>query len=331
MERVRIGERVMRSDLRTDTVTHTCLSDTESDSATSDASFEKVTLGVPPRTQPPAPGSMRVAAAPARAPRAFVRAPRRGPPPARHSSLADLLSDSSVAVLSYALSDVVAQVGEVSRPMCAVEDEACLARFEAEREVQAEAGRPRDDSAGVLSALDVDRLKRFATFGAMDGAVSHWWYHYVEAESAKWPAVSFLPEGPGRVAQMVAADMLVFSPFWCAFFLAAMTVLAWNQNTPGPGPGPKPPRGSLPNAVLVRLSNSWSTLYLGDLLAWIPLNSVLYGLVPADNRVQAFGVINLAYTAVLSWWSEKTRNAEAEETKPPPGEETRETRRRVPR
>ena len=275
---------------------------------------------------------MRVAAAPARAPRAFVRAPRRGPPPARHSSLADVLSDSSVAVLSYALSDVVAQVGEVSRPMCAVEDEACLARFEAEREVQAEAGRPRDDSAGVLSALDVDRLKRFATFGAMDGAVSHWWYHFVEAESAKWPAVSFLPEGPGRVAQMVAADMLVFSPFWCAFFLAAMTVLAWNQNPPGPGgPGPKPPRGSLPNAVLVRLSNSWSTLYLGDLLAWIPLNSVLYGLVPADNRVQAFGVINLAYTAVLSWWSEKTRNAEAEETKPPLGEETRETRRRVPR
>jgi hypothetical protein len=205
-----------------------------------------------------------------------------------------------------------------------------LARFEAEREVQAEAGRPRDDSAGVLSALDVDRLKRFATFGAMDGAVSHWWYHFVEAESAKWPAVSFLPEGPGRVAQMVAADMLVFSPFWCAFFLAAMTVLAWNQNPPGPGPGPKTPRGSLPNAVLVRLSNSWSTLYLGDLLAWIPLNSVLYGLVPADNRVQAFGVINLAYTAVLSWWSEKTRNAEAEETKPPPGEETREMRR-VPR
>ena len=163
-------------------------------------------------------------------------------------------------MLSYALSDVVAQVGEVSRPMCAVEDEACLARFEAEREVQAEAGRPRDDSAGVLSALDFDRLKRFATFGAMDGAVSHWWYQFVEAESAKWPAVSFLPEGPGRVAQMVAADMLVFSPFWCAFFLAAMTVLAWNQNSPGPGgPGPKPPRGSLPNAVLVRLSNSWST------------------------------------------------------------------------
>jgi hypothetical protein len=43
--------------------------------------LKKFTLGAAPRSHSPAPGSMRVAAAPARAPRAFVRAPRRGPPP----------------------------------------------------------------------------------------------------------------------------------------------------------------------------------------------------------------------------------------------------------
>ena len=59
-----------------------------------------------------------------------------------------------------------------------------------------------------------------------------------------------------------------------------------------------------------RLRSSWKTLYLGDFISWIPLNGILYGLVPMDNRVQAFGVINLLYTAILSFWAERTRRAE---------------------
>ena len=67
--------------------------------------------------------------------------------------------------------------------------------------------------------------------------------------------------------------------------------------------------------------------------------------MPVNNRVQAFGVINLLYTVVLSFWAERTRRAErladagvsveafdafgsnilpvARPTKKPPGEEPR--------
>jgi hypothetical protein len=46
------------------------------------------------------------------------------------------------------------------------------------------------------------------------------------------------------------------------------------------------------------------------LIAWIPLNCLLYGFVQVDHRVQAFGVINLLYTAVLSVWAEQMRKIE---------------------
>ena len=108
--------------------------------------------------------------------------------------------------------------------------------------------------------------------------------------------------GVSRVVEMVAADLIVFSPWWCALFLGAMAAMARRERRSASG-------GSGETAAR-RLRSSWKTLYLGDFIAWIPLNGILYGLVPVDNRVQAFGVINLLYTVVLSFWAERTWRAE---------------------
>ena len=110
--------------------------------------------------------------------------------------------------------------------------------------------------------------------------------------------------GVSRVVEMVAADLIVFSPWWCTLFLGAMAAMTHVDSDAAPSA-----RGA-GKAAARRLRSSWKTLYLGDFIAWIPLNGILYGLVPVDNRVQAFGVINLLYTVVLSFWAERTRRAE---------------------
>ena len=239
---------------------------------------------------------------------------RRGPKLSRALPLQELANDSGVALVSYVLSDYVAQVGELRQPTCDEWDEFCV----------------EPEERGKVSAK---RLRRFATFGAFDGVLSHYWYRWLDDAADTWPtfeAISGLGRSSGvaglirvqpladvpvdatavtdggvsRVVEMVAADLIVFSPWWCALFLAAMAAMTHFESDAAPSA-----RGA-GKAAMRRLRSSWKTLYLGDLIAWIPLNGILYGLVPVDNRVRAFGVINLLYTVVLSLWAERTRRAE---------------------
>ena len=239
---------------------------------------------------------------------------RRGPLLARVFPLQEVANDSGVALVSYALSDYVAQVGELRQPTCDEWDEYCV----------------EPEERGKVSAK---RLRRFATFGAFDGVLSHYWYRWLDDAADTWPtfqeisamgrssfveglvrvqpfagapvdANAVTDGGISRVVEMVAADLIVFSPWWCALFLAAMAAMTHFESDAAPSA-----RGA-GKAVTRRLRSSWKTLYLGDFIAWIPLNGILYGLVPVDNRVQAFGVINLMYTVVLSFWAERVRRAE---------------------
>ena len=262
------------------------------------------------------------ARAPAAAARAFggnaVRRSRarRGPLLARVFPLQEVANDSGVALVSYVLSDYVAQVGELRQPTCDEWDELCV----------------EPEERGKVSAK---RLRRFATFGAFDGVLSHYWYRWLDDAADAWPTFTEISRmahssgvaglgsvqpladasvdvnvnavadgGVSRVVEMVAADLIVFSPWWCALFLGAMAAMTHFESDAAPSA-----RGA-GKAVMRRLRSSWKTLYLGDFIAWIPLNGILYGLVPVDNRVQAFGVINLLYTVVLSFWAERTRRAE---------------------
>ena len=241
---------------------------------------------------------MRVATRPSpalfarRISRRTLRRARRGFRAPPSANLVDVASDSGVALVSYVASDLIAQFGEARRPLCAVEDEVCLLALSA-----------TDEEPSTSSDVNVERLRRYAAFGALDGVISHFWYGWLDEQSLSgaWPPLPGVPEASGRVAEMVAADIICFSPWWCALFLASMTAM----NHLG---DPARVEGLVP-AVRRRLRDQWSTLYFGDMLLWIPLNGILYGLVPVERRVQAFGFMNLTYTAVLSWWAERTRNA----------------------
>lgn len=270
-------------------------------------------------------GALMAARVPLGSPRAFhwrrARASRdRGPPPLRvvGPEAASLAADSSVALVSYVLSDFIAQKGEVARPTCDEWDTLCVEPLE-------------------QGQMSVNRLRRFAAFGALDGVISHYWYRWLDDAASGWPSLieittngvssandaSFVSvntltdtavtqitttDAVSRTVEMVAADMLVFSPWWCALFLSSMAAMS-HWETKDSSDESKTVNTTL-NAINRRLTSSWKQLYMGDLLVWIPLNGMLYGLVPVDHRVQAFGVINLLYTAVLSFWAERVRKLE---------------------
>ena len=160
---------------------------------------------------------------------------RRGPLLARVFPLQEVANDSGVALVSYVLSDYVAQVGELRQPTCDEWDELCV----------------EPEERGKVSAK---RLRRFATFGAFDGVLSHYWYRWLDDAADTWPtfqeisamgrssfveglvrvqpfagapvdANAVTDGGVSRVVEMVAADLIVFSPWWCALFLGAMAAM----------------------------------------------------------------------------------------------------------
>ena len=211
-------------------------------------------------------------------------------------SLAD---DAVIAVCGYIVSDLIAQASEDA------------------------ANDPRRESSiepegGDADGVDVERVCRYAAFGALDGAASHVWYNWLEGKAGTWcftllrrldelqgvdfdavlpSATTTLEVEVMETVEQVAADMVIYSPVWCVAFLAAMT---WMSEGPG--------------RVGQRLKEEWKTLYLGNLAFWVPANILIYGLTPVDHRVAAFTAINVLYTAGLSRWAESTPEARADET-----------------
>ena len=138
---------------------------------------------------------------------------------------------------------------------------------------------------------DFARTTRFAVFGAADGAVSHAWFLGLDAVVGESGSTfeTFLK---------VVADQLVYTPLFCVWFLAAFVVLEGRAAR------------SIPNVI----RNEWFELYRGNAGFFLPLTGIIYGTVPRDERVLAFGAGSLIYTWILSLWnsarSEKAAGAE---------------------
>ena len=136
-----------------------------------------------------------------------------------------LASDAAVAVASYIVSDLIAQSSERKVAASSVD-------------TRAPALVDPSPSAPALATWDARRLRRYATFGAMDGVFSHGWYTWLDDAVATWPGVATWPAGGVaggienanaaglRVAESIVADMTIFAPMWCAAFLTTMAVLA---------------------------------------------------------------------------------------------------------
>ena len=119
---------------------------------------------------------------------------------------------------------------------------------------------------------------RYSAYGLLDGCISHVWF-------GKLDQVVEIPSLPLATCTKVTLDLLLFTPVWCAAFLSFMAVLD------GKDAGK-------------RVKEEWLELYIGNVLAWLPANVVIYVLVPLQLRVISFGTYNLFYTTVLSFWAE---------------------------
>ena len=85
----------------------------------------------------------------------------------------------------------------------------------------------------------------------------------------------------------VAADQFVYTPLFCIWFLAAFVVLER-----------KNPR-TIPSVIRA----DWLEMYRGNAGFFLPLTGLIYGYVPRDERVLAFGAGSLIYTCFLSLWN----------------------------
>ena len=130
------------------------------------------------------------------------------------------------------------------------------------------------------ASFDGARTQRLGSFGVADGGVSHVWFLALDG---------VVGEGQGMLETAVktAADALVYTPLWCAWFLVAMALLEGRD------------LGSVP--AIVR--RDWLELFRGNLGFFLPLTSLIYGFVPREGRVLAFGVASLVYTTILSLWN----------------------------
>ena len=111
--------------------------------------------------------------------------------------------------------------------------------------------------------------------------MQHHWFGAAEAAAAPFAA-----DERAHAAVQVALDALVFSPVWAAAFLLAMSAL----------------QGRTPPECLQDLSENFSSLYTGDLAAWLPANAFIYSCVPLQMRVAAVSAVTLCYIVVLSGW-----------------------------
>ena len=143
--------------------------------------------------------------------------------------------------------------------------------------------------AGTPSGYDSARTNRFLVFGVFDGSLSHLWFDVLDKIVGEDGSLT-------ETLLKVASDACVYTPLWCCWFLAAFVVLEG-----------KDPR-TVPNVI----RTEWLELFRGNLGFFLPLTGLIYGFVPRDERVLAFGVASLVYTAILSLWNSARQTAAAE-------------------
>ena len=134
--------------------------------------------------------------------------------------------------------------------------------------------------APARDGTDFARTTRFGVFGAADGAVSHGWFWALDAVVGESGSMS-------ETLLKVAADQLVYTPLFCVWFLAAFVVLERRD----------------PRTIPLVVRTEWWELYRGNAGFFLPLTGIIYGTVPRDERVLAFGAGSLIYTWILSLWN----------------------------
>jgi len=209
---------------------------------------------------------------------------------------AELVSDVVTSGTINTISDCVAQLLENSANNTTAQGNRIL-----ETETM---GSKEENSVPSFASLtpfryDAPRTQRLAMFGLADGVVSHAWFLGLDG---------IVGEGQGLADTLVktAADSLVYTPLWCAWFLASMTLLEGEDD------------GSRTSTIFAKKNDlatkigsipsvwrsDWWQLLKGNLGFFLPITGAIYGVVPREERVLAFGVAGLIYTTILSLWNQ---------------------------
>ena len=90
------------------------------------------------------------------------------------------------------------------------------------------------------------------------------------------------------LTKKVVFDALVYNPVWACGFIVIMALL----------------RSESKEEIKAELKRDWGDLYISNIVFWVPLNFVVYGVIPLDYRVASVYGFTILYVSGLSLWEE---------------------------
>lgn len=214
----------------------------------------------------------------------------------------DILNDMIVVSLSNGISDGIAQFAESSSkkkwpsgfPATATATATAAAAVTASKTSKTITDTAADyeeleSDPTIPFRLDLKRTRRFLIYGFCDGLVIHNWLIILEY-LIKTTSESII-NVVGPTVERVALDQLIFTPFWCIWFISCMTFISRHDGT-----SLKSLRANVKGGYMELLLITWSF--------FLPVSIFVYSSVPFESRVMAFSIANILYTILTSLWSQ---------------------------
>jgi len=120
---------------------------------------------------------------------------------------------------------------------------------------------------------------RWAVMGCLDGYFTHAWYWYIEmAASGLQPLL--------KLSSMVLTSSFLYTPVYCLAFLVVMGFL----------------EGRRAAGVVDKVKKGFAELTSMTIRTWMPLNLILFGVVPLQLRVSFSMACHYLYLIALAMW-----------------------------
>ena len=134
------------------------------------------------------------------------------------------------------------------------------------------------ESTEKEKTIAIDRLKRFALFGLLDGFINHVWYHYIDQIITGNTLIDII--------EKVVCDIFLYGPVWYVYYLCVMTLLE--------------KKGV--EMVIPTIKERWLDLTVRSTGFYLPLAIVMYTMIPLESRVLVLSFCNIIYVTGLSLW-----------------------------
>jgi len=122
---------------------------------------------------------------------------------------------------------------------------------------------------------------KWGVMGSLDGWFTHLWYVWIDY------ATMFMASTPAlKLFTMTVCTSFIYTPMYCALFLAVMAVLDGKRGA----------------GVLNEVKEKVVELSDLTIKTWMPLNVILFGMVPATYRVLVSMLMNYVYLIGLAMW-----------------------------